>query len=128
MRISVTRVPVDDQDKALRFYVDILGFREKRDVPMGKYRWLTVVSAEEPDGVQLLLEPDVHPAVEQYKTTLRDDGIPYTFFSVNNIEAEYARLSAAGVTFTQPPVTRGPVTSAILDDTCGNLIQIVQLS
>ncbi len=128
MRISVTRVPVDDQDRALRFYVDILGFKEKLDVPMGKYRWLTVVSPEEPNGVQLLLEPDAHPAVGLYKAALKADGIPYTSFSVADIHAEHARLAAAGVAFTQPPVTRGPVTSAVFDDSCGNLIQIVELS
>jgi catechol 2,3-dioxygenase-like lactoylglutathione lyase family enzyme len=126
MKIVVTSVLVDDQEKALRFYADVLGFIKRTDVPMGQFRWLTVVSSEDPDGVELLLEPDQHPAARPFKRALVDDGIPYTSFGVEDVKAEYDRLLKAGVHFTQPPVAMGPVTTAVLDDTCGNLIQIVQ--
>jgi catechol 2,3-dioxygenase-like lactoylglutathione lyase family enzyme len=126
MKIGLTSVLVDDQEKALRFYCDRLGFVPKEDVPLGEYRWLTVVSAEEPEGVQLLLEPDAHPAAKPFKTALVADGIPYTSFSVDDVDAEHRRLSGLGVNFTQPPVAMGPVTTAVFDDTCGNLIQIAQ--
>ena len=126
MRIVVTSVLVDDQEKALRFYTDLLGFIKKEDVPMGEFRWLTVVSPDEPNGTELLLEPDQHPAAGSYKRALVDDGIPLTSFGVDDVQAEYDRLTAAGVRFTQPPVNMGPVTTAVLDDTCGNLIQIAQ--
>ena len=126
MRIVVTSVLVDDQDKALRFYTDVLGFIKKYDVPLGEARWLTVVSPDDPDGVELLLEPDSHPAIKPFKQALVEDGIPFTSFDVNDVDAEYKRLVGAGVRFTQPPVDMGPVTTAVFDDTCGNLIQMAQ--
>ncbi|PAU58459.1 VOC family protein [Pseudomonas indica] len=126
MKIVVTSVLVDDQAKALAFYRDVLGFEPKHDIPMGEHRWLTLTSPGDPDGVELLLEPDVHPAAKPFKSAIKQDGIPYTFFGVDDVHAEYARLCAAGVRFTQPPTRVGPVTLAVFDDTCGNLIQIVQ--
>jgi catechol 2,3-dioxygenase-like lactoylglutathione lyase family enzyme len=126
MKIVVTSVLVDDQEKALRFYADVLGFTKKTDVPMGEFRWLTVVSPEDANGVELLLEPDQHPAARPFKRALVEDGIPFTSFGVEDVKAEYDRLHKAGVHFTQPPVAMGPVTTAVFDDTCGNLIQIVQ--
>ncbi len=126
MKIVVTSVLVDDQEKALRFYTEVLGFVKKTDVPAGGYRWLTVVSASDPDGVELVLEPDGHPAAGPFKRALVADGIPYTVFGVEDARAEYERLRAAGVRFTGPPADIGPVTMAVLDDTCGNLIGIVQ--
>jgi catechol 2,3-dioxygenase-like lactoylglutathione lyase family enzyme len=125
VKIAMTSIHVDDQDKALRFYTDVLGFSLKHDVPMGEHRWITVVSPEAPDGVELVLEPAGHPAVKPYTEALVADGIPFTAFAVDDVHAEYARLTAAGVVFTQPPVAMGPVTTAVLDDTCGNLIQLV---
>jgi catechol 2,3-dioxygenase-like lactoylglutathione lyase family enzyme len=126
MKIVVTSVLVDDQEKALLFYRDILGFQKKTDVPMGEYRWLTVVSPGDRNGVELLLEPDRHPAAGPFKEALVQDGIPFTSFGVEDIQAEYDRLRKAGVHFTQPPVEMGPITTAVFDDTCGNLIQIAQ--
>jgi catechol 2,3-dioxygenase-like lactoylglutathione lyase family enzyme len=126
MRIHVTSVFVDDQDKALRFYTEVLGFAKKTDIPLGAARWLTVVSAEDPDGPELLLEPDAHPAVGPFKTALVGDGIPFASFAVDDVRAEFARLGGLGVRFTQEPVETGTVTTAVLDDTCGNLIQIAQ--
>jgi catechol 2,3-dioxygenase-like lactoylglutathione lyase family enzyme len=128
MKIVVTSILVDDQEKALRFYTELLGFVKKTDVPMGSHRWLTVVSPESPDGVELLLEPDAHPAARPFKNALVADGIPFTSFGVADVQAEFGRLSRAGVRFTQPPVAMGPVTTAVLDDTCGNLIQLAQLA
>jgi catechol 2,3-dioxygenase-like lactoylglutathione lyase family enzyme len=127
MRIYVTSVPVSDQQQAQDFYTEVLGFRTKVDLPLGEHRWLTVVSAQEPDGTQLLLEPDVHPAVRPYKEALVADGIPITSFSVDDVEGEHRRLAALGVRFTQPPVAMGGVTTAVFDDTCGNLVQIVKV-
>ena len=124
MRITLTSVLVDDQAKALAFYTDVLGFVKKNDVPVGEHRWLTVVSPEGPDGPELLLEPSEHPAVGPFKDALVADGIPFTSFAVDDVQAEFERLSAAGVRFTQEPTEMGPVTTAVLDDTCGNLIQI----
>jgi catechol 2,3-dioxygenase-like lactoylglutathione lyase family enzyme len=124
MRITVTSVWVDDQDKALRFYTDVLGFVKKNDIPLGEHRWLTVVSPEDPGGTELLLEPDGHPAAKPCKEAVVADGIPWTSFAVDDVDEEYQRLSSLGVTFTQPPTAMGPVTTAVLDDTCGNLIQI----
>ena len=124
MRINLVSVLVDDQEKALRFYTDVLGFVKKTEVPMGEHRWLTVVSPEEPDGVELVLEPDSHPAVRPFKEALVADGIPFTSFAVADVHAEFDRLKGLGVTFTQEPAAMGPVTTAVLDDTCGNLIQI----
>jgi catechol 2,3-dioxygenase-like lactoylglutathione lyase family enzyme len=124
MRINLTSVLVDDQDKALAFYTQKLGFTKKTDVPAGGARWLTVVAPEDPDGTELLLEPDAHPAARPFKEALVSDGIPFTSFAVEDANAEFRRLSEAGVRFTQEPVSMGPVTTAVLDDTCGNLIQI----
>lgn len=124
MRINLTSVLVDDQAKALRFYTDILGFVKKHDVPLGEHSWLTVVSPENPEGTELLLEPDSHPAVRPFKQALVDDGIPFASFAVDDVTAEYERLVGLGVRFTQPPTEMGPVTTAVFDDTCGNLIQI----
>ena len=126
MKIVVTSVLVDDQDKALRFYTDVLGFEKKHDVPMGEFRWLTVVSPQDPNGTELLLEPDVHPAARPFKKALVDDGIPYTSFGVDDVQADFERLTGLGVRFTQAPTEMGPVTTAVFDDTCGNLIQIAQ--
>jgi catechol 2,3-dioxygenase-like lactoylglutathione lyase family enzyme len=124
MRISLTSVLVDDQSKALRFYTDVLGFTKKNEVPMGEHAWLTVVSPEDPDGTELVLEPSDHPAVAPFKAALVHDGIPFTSFAVDDVAGEYRRLGALGVRFTQPPTEMGPVTTAVFDDTCGNLIQI----
>jgi catechol 2,3-dioxygenase-like lactoylglutathione lyase family enzyme len=126
MKIVVTSVLVDDQDKALRFYTEKLGFVKKTEIPMGEFRWLTVVSPGEHNGTELVLEPDQHPAAKPFKQALMDDGIPFTSFAVEDVHKEYERLRSAGVHFTQPPVEMGPVTTAVLDDTCGNLIQIAQ--
>lgn len=125
MRIVLTSVLVDDQAKALDFYTNVLGFVKKQDVPMGPHRWLTVVSADAPDGTELVLEPDGHPAAGPFKEALVEDGIPFTSFGVDDVEAEHARLRDLGVRFTQPPTRMGPVITAVLDDTCGNLIQIM---
>jgi catechol 2,3-dioxygenase-like lactoylglutathione lyase family enzyme len=126
MRIYITSVLVDDQAKALRFYTDVLGFVKQADVPVGEHRWLTVVSPDDPEGPQLLLEPDNHPAAGPFKAALAADGIPVTSFAVDDVQAEYERLRGLGVQFTQEPVEMGPVTTAVLDDTCGNLIQIAK--
>jgi catechol 2,3-dioxygenase-like lactoylglutathione lyase family enzyme len=125
MKIHLSSVFVDDQDKALRFYTDVLGFVKKHDVPLGEDRWLTVVSPEDPDGTELLLEPSGHPAVRPYRTALVQDGIPATSFAVDDVQAEFDRLRELGVHFTQEPLEMGTVTTAVFDDTCGNLIQIV---
>jgi predicted enzyme related to lactoylglutathione lyase len=126
VRIILSSVFVDDQEKALQFYTKQLGFAKKTEIPMGPHRWLTVASPEDFDGVELVLEPDSHPAVGPFKQALMNDGIPFASFGVADVHAEYQRLQAAGVTFTQPPVNMGPVTTAVLDDTCGNLIQLAQ--
>jgi catechol 2,3-dioxygenase-like lactoylglutathione lyase family enzyme len=126
MRIVVTSVLVDDQEKALRFYTDVLGFVKKTDLPMGEARWLTVVSPQDPAGTELLLEPDGHPAAVPFKEALVADGIPFTSFGVDDVSVEFARLRGLGVVFTQEPLAMGPVTTAVFDDTCGNLIQIAQ--
>jgi catechol 2,3-dioxygenase-like lactoylglutathione lyase family enzyme len=127
IRITVTSVLVEDQEKALKFYTEVLGFVKKHDIPLGEARWLTVVSPSAPDGTELLLEPDQHPACRPFKQALVEDGIPFTSFGVDDVEAEHERLLAAGVRFTQAPLTMGNVTTAVLDDTCGNLIQIACL-
>jgi len=126
MRIYITSVLVDDQEKALRFYTDVLGFVKQADVPLGENRWLTVVSPDDPEGPQLLLEPDSHPAAGPFKAALAADGIPVTSFAVDDVHAEYERLRGLGVQFTQEPADMGAVTTAVLDDTCGNLIQIAK--
>lgn len=127
IRIHVTSVLVDDQEKALRFYTDKLGFVKKTDVPAGEYRWLTVVSPAEPNGVELLLEPDQNPASQAFKKAIFEQGIPATSFAVDDLQQEYERMKALGVEFTQPPMSMGPVSIATLNDTCGNLIQIAQM-
>ena len=128
MKIVVTSVLVDDQAKAHRFYTEILGFQTKQDMDLGGgARWLTVVSPDAPDGVELLLEPDGHPAAKPWKAALVEDGIPYTSFGIDDCRAEYERLQDLGVVFTQPPTQMGPVITAVFDDTCGNLIQMAQM-
>jgi catechol 2,3-dioxygenase-like lactoylglutathione lyase family enzyme len=128
MRIYVTSVLVDDQTKALDFYTNKLGFQVKHDIPLGgEYRWLTLVSKEQPDGCELLLEPSAHPAVPPFKNALVKDGIPFTSFQVDDVDAEHKRLTDLGVRFTVPPTDAGSVRMVILDDTCGNLIQLVQI-
>lgn len=117
-------VLVNDQDKAHRFYTDVLGFVTKNDIDMGEAKWITVVSADDPDGPELLLEPDEHPACEPFKSALMKDGIPFTSFDVDDVQKEFVRLSGLGVEFTQTPTEMGPVLTAVFNDTCGNLIQI----
>lgn len=123
-RIAITSVFVDDQEKALSFYTDVLGFVKNSDIPLGEARWLTVVSPDAPEGPELLLEPSDHPAVRPFRDALIEDGIPAASFAVGDVEAEYDRLINLGVKFTQKPLQTGPVTTAVLDDTCGNLIQL----
>ncbi|NGM14340.1 VOC family protein [Verrucosispora sp. CWR15] len=127
IRIHVTSVFVDDQAKALAFYTEKLGFTKKTDVPAGEYRWLTVVSPADPDGVELLLEPAGHPAVGPFRQALVADGIPFTSFAVDDVYAEVERLKGLGVEFTQEATDMGPVVTAVLDDTCGNLIQLATM-
>jgi catechol 2,3-dioxygenase-like lactoylglutathione lyase family enzyme len=124
MRINLASVLVDDQQKALRFYTEVLGFVKKTEIPMGEASWLTVVSPDQPDGTELVLEPDGHPAAKPFKAALVADGIPFTSFAVDDVHKEYQRLRGKGVLFTQEPTSMGPVTTAVFDDTCGNLIQI----
>jgi catechol 2,3-dioxygenase-like lactoylglutathione lyase family enzyme len=126
MRINLTSVLVDDQDKALRFYTDVLGFEKKTEIPLGQHRWLTVVSPDDPNGTELVLEPDEHPAAKPFKAALVGDGIPFTSFAVDDVQKEFERLSRLGVRFTQDPAQMGPVTTAVFDDTCGDLSQIAQ--
>ncbi|WP_062355142.1 VOC family protein [Herbidospora yilanensis] len=128
MKINLASVLVDDQHKALAFYTDVLGFVKKTEIPMGEHAWLTVVSPEQPDGVELVLEPDAHPAAKPWKAALVADGIPYTSFAVEDVHKEFERLSALGVRFTQEPANMGAVTTAVFDDTCGNLIQIASMN
>jgi len=127
MKLYLTSVFVDDQEKAFRFYADVLGFRPAVDVPLGEHRWLTLTGPDDPDGVQLVLEPEAHPAVPPFKEALVADGIPFASFAVKDLLAETTRLKALGVVFTQEPITMGPVATAVFDDTCGNLIQIAQM-
>jgi catechol 2,3-dioxygenase-like lactoylglutathione lyase family enzyme len=128
MKIRLASVPVGDQDKALRFYTEILGFVKKHDIPMGAARWLTVVSPQEPDATELILEPNAeYPAMKTLREALVKDGIPYTAFQVDDIHREFERLKRLGVRFMQEPTQMGPVWQAVLDDTCGNLIQIYQV-
>ena len=128
MKIKLTSVFVDDQDKALKFYTEALGFVKKLDIPVGEFKWLTVVSPEEPDGVQLLLEPSDNPATQAFKKALVEQGIPLTTFFVDDIQSEYKRLTGLGVKFTMPPTAMGPTTMAVFDDTCGNFIQLNQIT
>jgi len=125
MRIHLTSVFVDDQRRARDFYTDVLGFEVRHDIPLGDDAWLTVGSPEEPDGPELLLEPSSHPAVKPYRDALVEDGIPLAQFAVDDVQAEYERLTERGVVFTQPPTDLGTVVMAVFDDTCGNLVQIV---
>ena len=124
MRIGHLGIHVDDQDKALDFYCRVLGFEKKTEIPLGEFRWLTVVSPDEPDGTEIVLEPNEHPAARAYQQALTADGIPITVFGVADVAAEAERLRVLGVVFTQEPVTMGGMTTAVFDDTCGNLLQI----
>ena len=130
IKIKLTSVSIDDYDKALHFYTEILGFVKKHDMPLGGgARWITVVSPEEPNGTELLLEPNAeYPAMKALKEALVQDGIPFTAFQVDDIQGEYARLKELGVDFTMEPTNMGPTTVAVFDDTCGNLIQIYQVT
>jgi catechol 2,3-dioxygenase-like lactoylglutathione lyase family enzyme len=127
VKIKLTSVLVDDQDKALKFYTEVLGFLKKTDVPVGKFKWLTVVSPEGPDDIELLLEPNENPASKVYQKALHEQGIPLTAFAVDDIQKEYERLKKLGVAFRTEPTQMGPTTIAVFDDTCGNLIQIYQV-
>ena len=124
MRITITGVYVDDQEAALAFYTDVLGFQIKHNVPVGEHAWITVVSPHAPDGPELLLEPAAHPAVKPYRDALAEDGIPLAQFGVDDVQAEYERLTAQGVTFTQAPMDYEDRVLAVFDDTCGNLVMI----
>jgi predicted enzyme related to lactoylglutathione lyase len=128
MKIQLASVFVDDQDKALRFYTEQLGFIKKRDIPVGEARWLTVVSPETPDGMELLLEPNSNPASQVFQKAIFDQGIPMTAFGVNDIQVEYERMKSLGVRFSMEPTNVGMATVAVLDDTCGNFIQIYQVT
>ncbi len=127
MRIKLSSVMVDDQNKALEFYTEVLGFVKKTDLPAGKFRWLTVVSPEGPEDIELVLEPNENPAARTYQQAIFKEGIPLTAFAVEDIQHEYERLKKMGVTFTMKPTKTGPLTIAVFDDTCGNLIQIYQI-
>jgi glyoxylase I family protein len=126
MRIKLTSLMVDDQDKALKFYTDVLGFRKKHEIPMGPYKWLTVVSPEGPDDIELSLEPNVNPAAKTFQQAMFSQSIPLAAFEVSDIAAEYQRLTGLNVVFTSKPAPMGPVTIAVFSDTCGNLIQLYQ--
>lgn len=126
MKIMVTSIFVEDQDKALEFYSERLGFVKKEDVPVGEFRWITLVSPDEQNGTELLLEPNNHPAAKEYQKKIFADGIPATMFGVADINKEYKRLLEQGVKFTMEPTKMGELTIAVVDDTCGNLIQIVE--
>ena len=127
MKIKVTSVMVDDQDRALKFYTEKLGFVKKTDIPLGEHKWLTVVAGEVPDGVELLLEPMGFAPARVYQKALKDAGIPLTMFNVDDIQSEYERLEKSGVKFSMKPTQMGPATIAVFDDTCGNNIQLVQV-
>jgi len=128
MRIHQLSVFVEDQEAALRFYTDVLGFVKRHDIPLGADRWLTVVAPDEQDGPEVLLEPNRHPAARQYQEALAADGIPVVSFAVDNVDTEFERLKGQGVEFTQDPLTMGPATTAVFDDTCGNLVQIIHVN
>ncbi len=127
MRIELTSIHVDDQDKALAFYTDILGFVKKEDFPVGEFKWLTVVSPDAPDGAQLLLEPNDNPAAQAYQQAIFEQGIPHAAFAVDNIQAEYERLEALGVVFSMKPIDAAGGAQALFDDTCGNRILLYEL-
>ena len=126
MKISGCSVMVDDQTKALEFYTKTLGFQTKHNIDLGEHNWITVVSPEDPEGAELGLEPDVHPAAKVFKAAMVEDGIPFTAFAVQDVAAEHERLKGLGVRFTQPPTKMGHMVTAVLDDTCGNLIMITE--
>ena len=126
MRIKLTSIMVDEQDKALKFYTEVLGFRKKHDIPVGEYRWITVVSPEGREDLELALEPNANPAARTFQQAMFAQSIPLAAFEVAGIENEYTRLKEHGVVFTKEPVTMGPVTIAVFSDTCGNLIQMYQ--
>ena len=126
MRIKLTSIMVDDQDKALKFYTEVLGFRKKHDIPVGEYRWITVVSPEGPEDLELALEPNANPAARTFQQAMFAQSIPLAAFEVAGIENEYTGLKEHGVVFTKEPVKMGPVTIAVFSDTCGNLIQMYQ--
>lgn len=126
MKIKLSSIFVDNQDKALQFYTEVLGFVKKTEIPMGEFRWLTVVSPEGPDDIELVLEPNGNPTAQTYQKALFEQNIPFTAFEVEDIEQEYNRLTKLGVVFTMMPTQMGPVTQAVFNDTCGNLIQIYQ--
>ena len=128
MKIKLTSIMVDDQDKALKFYTEVFGFVKKHDIPVGEYRWITVVSPDGPDDLELALEPNANPVGKTFQEGLFEQGIPATAFEVDDVAAEYARLARLGVVFTKEPSRQGPVTIAIFADTCGNLIQLYQRS
>ncbi|MCP4897922.1 MAG: VOC family protein [bacterium] len=128
MRIKLSSVLIDDQDKALRFYTEVLGFSKKVDLPVGEYRWLTVVSPDDPEGTELLLEPNANPAAATYQQALFESGIPLASFEVDDAQLEYERLHAEGVVFKQEPTDVGTAVCAIFEDTCGNLIQFYQVT
>lgn len=127
MKMYIKSIVVDDQQKALAFYTETLGFQVKHNIPMGEHSWITVVSPEEPDGVELGLEPNAHPASQDFQNALMADGIPFTAFEVDNLASEVARLETAGVEFVQQPTNAGTVSIAVFNDTCGNLIQLVEV-
>lgn len=126
MRIKLTSIMVDDQEKALKFYTEVMGFKKKHDIPVGEYRWITVVSPDGPNDLELALEPNANPAGKKFQEAMFAQGIPLAAFEVNDIAGEFARLTAKGVAFTQVPSPAGPVTLAVMADTCGNLIQLYQ--
>jgi catechol 2,3-dioxygenase-like lactoylglutathione lyase family enzyme len=126
MRIKLTSIMVDDQDKAVRFYTEVLGFKKKHDIPVGEYRWITVTSTEGPGDLELALEPNANPAGKTFQEAMFSQGIPLAAFEVTDLASEFARLTAKGVAFTRPPAQAGPVTLAVFADTCGNLIQLYQ--
>lgn len=128
LRIVLTSIFVEDQNRALAFYTDVLGFVPKTDMPLGEARWITVASPADPDGVELLLEPNNNPVARAYQEGVYGQGLPATSFAVDDVQGEYDRLTALGVRFTQEPAAMGPVTTAVLDDTCGNLIQLAQIT
>ncbi len=127
MKITLSSVIVDDQDKALRFYTEVLGFVRKQDIPAGDFRWLTVVSSEGPDDIELVLEPNNNAAARTYQKAIYEEGIPASSFAVDDIQKEYERMTKLGVVFKTEPTKAGPVTVAMFDDTCGNLIQLHQV-
>jgi len=126
MKIKLNSVFVEDQDKALRFYTEVLGFVKKTEIPLGQFKWLTVVSAEGPDDIELLLEPNDNPAAKTFQTAIFEAGIPLTAFAVENVQEEYQRMKKLGVIFRMEPTDMGMTTIAVFEDTCGNLIQIYQ--